>query len=545
MNRLLKISLAMVAISTSLVVATDWPSFAGDAANSGNSQDYTPRNLNSADVTTSANLGIKNATSAVIKNGKVYVYANGSTGTLYCLNAESLAIEWQSQVMVDDSFGYSGWASPAIGDDCIVYGVDSFLGCWNLDGTERWSIAISNGIGNSSGKIADGKVLASCFKWGNAQAGIAAYDILTGSNIWFATDPSFANFSACTPAIDISAGKGYACAGAYVFQFDLNSGDLGWNVALPNAVALQNISMSGDSLFTVDFIFSSYTAGSNLYSVSKTDGSLKWIAQTIVSDIAPAINGNILVHSSGDGWGVPQELTGFDFNTGTQLWKIANLGGWNFMPAISKDVVYASGNNTTNLTCVNIADGSVVSKIVIGGCSPAIANDTLYTVFNGVLYAYSHKAEAMSIDKANVKIMLGKDNKDAAKLSASISMETSPATWLNNSMSLKFGGISFLAEDTQEPKKSDDKKVLWKFISTDKTSKVTIKWIAKKKVMQLKASVKKFNLRNSIPYKTEDGTETSNVTTTLQAGDYNFYAKSVDSMTTETKKDKVKLKFKK
>ena len=215
------------------------------------------------------------------------------------------------------------------------------------------------------------------------------------------------------------------------------------------------------------------------------------------------------------------------------------------MPAISKGVVYASANNSTNLTCVNVADGSVISEIALGGSSPAVANDTLYTAFNGVLYAYSHIVnEALSVDKANAKILLTKDNKDNAKLSASIPMTVSPTNWLDGALTLKVGDIVFLANDTGEMKISD-KKVTWNFTSSDKSAKTTLKWIAKKQVMQIKASVKKSNLQNTIPYTTVDGTETSDITSILRAGDYDFYAKSVDSMTTETKKEKVKLKYKK
>jgi len=352
---------------------------------------------------------------------------------------------------------------------------------------------------------------------------MSAFDLTTGSNLWNVIDPAFAS-SACTPVIDEATGKGYGCSGPLAFQFDLADGTVGWSKGLPNAAGLQNLSMNSNSLFISDFAFGT-AIGSNLYSVSKTDGSLNWVSQVNVSDMAPAIEGNVLVHSSGDAWGVPKELVGIDVATGTQLWKVAkSLGGWNCMPAISKGVAYASANNVTNLTCVKVADGTIVSEVADGGCSPAIANDILYTVFEGKLFAYFHKAENMSVDKANVKIMLAKITKDGAKLSASISMDSSPTNWLNNSLTLKVDGIYFLDEELGEMKKADDKKVLWKFVSADKTSKVTIKWSAKKKVLQIKATIKKFDLRNSIPYKTTDGTETSDITSIFIAKDYSFYA---------------------
>jgi len=546
MNRLFKTTLIVTALISSQVFAADWMSFAGNNANSSATTDYAPRDLNNSVISFTANLGIKKSSAPVVADGKLYVYANGATGTLYCLNADpqSLAIEWQAPVMVNDT-AFGSWATPAAGSSSVVFAADAFLGCWNLDGTERWTITLSNKVGNGSCTIADGKIIVPCFNWANAEQSISAFDIQSGSNLWNVTDPAFAS-STCTPVIDETAGKGYGCSGSLAFQFNLADGVVGWSKGLPDVAGLQNISMSGNNLFVVDFPFGSITAGSNLYSVSKSDGTLNWVAQVIVSVVPPAIEGNVLVHSSGDEWGTPQELTGIDISTGTQLWKVAkSLGSWTYMPAISKGVVYASANNSTNLTCVNVADGSIISEIALGGSSPAIANDTLYTAFNGVLYAYSWKAETMTVDKANAKILLTKDNKDGAKLSASIPMTTSPTNWINGALTLKVGGIVFLSDDTGEMKKADAKKVIWKFTSPDKTAKATIKWLAKKQTMLIKASVKKSDLRGTISYKTTDGTETSDVTSILRAGDYDFNAKSVDSMTTTAKKGKVKLKYKK
>jgi len=139
---------------------------------------------------------------------------------------------------------------------------------------------------------------------------MSAFDLSTGSNLWNVSDPAF-GFSACTPVIDETAGKGYGCSGPLAFQFSLSDGTVGWTKELPNASGLQNLSMTDSNLFIVDFAFGT-TVGSNLYSVSKTDGTVNWVSQVNVSDMPPAIEGNVLVHSSGDAWGVPQELVGID-----------------------------------------------------------------------------------------------------------------------------------------------------------------------------------------------------------------------------------------
>jgi len=391
MKNLINLTLVIMVVISAQIFANDWSSFAENNSNSSYTEDAAPTFLNNSVTLSTPNYNLKTASSPVVANGKVYAYASGSlTGALYCFNANTLVAEWHVPILVNDS-GYDSWSSPAVSSNCIVFGAKSFLGCWELDGTERWTITLSNTIGNSSTTIANDKVIIGCFRWSTTKPrGVAAYDILTGSNLWFATDSAFSEFSACTPVIDKDAGKGYACNKKNIFQFNINTGNIDWNIVLPNANALQNVSMNNNTLFVSDFMFSSFSAGSNLYALSKTDGTIKWVAQVNVSDVPPAIKGNVLVHSAGDAWGVPQELVGIDVNTGTQLWKVTkSLGGWNFMPAISKGIVYASANNSTNLTAVNISDGSVISEIAVGGSSPAIANGTLYTIFNGALCSYS------------------------------------------------------------------------------------------------------------------------------------------------------------
>ncbi len=386
MKRLFTLSIVMAALTASLVSAADWPMFGRDASNAAATEDFAPTDLPNAYVTTSPYLGVKNASAPVAADGRVYVYSNGATGALYCLDGNSLTTLWSAPVMVNDT-GYGSWATPALGSSSIVFAADAFLGCWNPDGTERWSVVLSNQVGNGSCAIVGNRVIVPCFSWVNSEFGVSAFDVQTGSNLWNIADASL-SFSACTPVIDEASGKGYACAATNVWQFDLATGAIGWNVNPPDATGLQNVSMSAGTLFVVDFAFGSSSLGSNLYALSTVDGSLEWIGQVNVSDVPPAIWSNAVVHSAGDEWGVPRELTALDINTGTQLWKVAGLGCWNLMPAIGKGVVYASDNNTTNLSCVNVADGSVLSSVIEGGCSPAIADETLYTAFNGVVYAY-------------------------------------------------------------------------------------------------------------------------------------------------------------
>lgn len=420
----LRVGLCASLLSSSLIAhAGSWPKFAGTYGNTAFSSDVAPKNLLEALVTNSPHLGIKQSSSLAINYGNVYAYANGATGTLYCLDARTLAVKWAAPVPVNDEWGWGSWATPCVMNSSIVFAADAFLGCWNLDGTLRWQTTLSHETVNSSPVIVGNRVIVGCFSYMNLEGGIGAYDLATGSQLWFSVAIPNSTFSSCTPAVDEAAGRIYAACSNQVWCTDLTTGQILWRSSAPGAhLQLNNVSLAENQLFAVNYDF---TFGpTNLFAFNAEDGTFLWGAACGMSDVPPAVYENLVLHSCGDNL-VPPAITAFDRSTGQQVWQRTGLGSMYVTPAIAHGVVYAAVGvysgwsllTMSNLTALSVNDGSVLSATADtrGGQAPAIADDVLYTVNNGVVYAYGWRAGTVLFRSFSVRIDTNRGAKDRLK----------------------------------------------------------------------------------------------------------------------------------
>lgn len=541
--------------------AADWPLFAGNGANSGCSPDMVPRDLATADIVSSGTIGIKSSSSPVVADGKVYVYcAAPSNGCIRCLDGQTLTSLWAAPVPIAD-FGWGSWGSPAVVNSSLVYAADAFLGCWNLDGSERWTITMSHQTVNSSPLVIEDRIYIGAFSYMNAEGGIGCYDLNSGSQLWFNAVINNSTFSSCSPVSiseSIMSGVGYACCSNQLWQFDLASGTTIWQRTLPGS-GLNNLSIARPSTVLAvnyDYLY----APTNLYAYD-TDGNFLWSGKTGMSDMPPAVyrDGSeaVCIHSAGDS-GVPAELTAFNIVTGAELWRSSRAGNNANMPVVSKSVVYAAAglysgwlfNGMTNLTAFNVTDGTVISSSgsMQGGMSPAIAGDILYTANNGVLYAYTWPVTSLVVEKLHAKIMMVNMNRDSCKVIASLDSADIPAAWLNSEteLDLLVGDINFFRkdDDVYSVKTDNTSKLSFRYRSSDKTAKVKMKWTAKKGVVQIKAGIKKDMLLSMLPgLPAGDGTQQEILNVELRAQDHLLDAGSYTRVPVTRKKDTVSVKY--
>jgi hypothetical protein len=558
-----RIPVIIIALAVAFTVhAADWHLFAGDAANSGSSPDMVPRDLSAAEIVSSGTIGIKGSSSPVVADGNVYVYcAAPSNGCIRCLDGQTLTSLWSAPVPIAD-FGWGSWGSPAVVNSSIVYAADAFLGCWNLDGSVRWTITMSHQTVNSSPLVIEDRIYVGAFSYLNAEGGVGCYDLNSGSQLWFNAVINNSTFSSCTPVSSsdsVTSGVGYACCSNQLWQFDLESGTTIWQRTLPGN-GLNNVSIARPATVLAvnyDYMY----APTNLYAYD-TNGNFLWCGKTGMSDMPPAVyqDGStaVCIHAAGDS-GVPAELTAFNSATGEELWRYTGAGNNANMPVISKGVVYAASglysgwvfNGLTNLTAFNVLDGTVLSSsgTTQGGMSPAIAGDVLYTANNGTLYAYTWPVTPLTVEKLNAKIMMVKINRDSCKLIASIDSADIPLAWLNTEteLDLLVGGINFFRKDDDRYSIKTDTaaKLSFSYKSTDKTAKVRMKWTAKKGVVQIKAGIKKDMLQSMLPgLPAGDGTRQETMSVELRAQDHLLDAGSQISVPVKRKKDTVSVKYK-
>ncbi|GEM_PF-1287487 len=530
-----------------------WQQFGGTPDKAAASMAIAPRMLPMAALRQSAALGVKPGSGVVVADGRVYAYAAGApTGLLYCLDATSLAPQWSAPVAVAD-FGYGSWATPSLGAASIVYAADAFLGCWNLDGSARWTATLPDQTVNSSAVVAGSNVIVALFSYWNTRASVAAYNLASGSQVWHTvimTGAVFSIFSSCTPAIDATAGKGYACCNDLVWQFDVATGATGWVTRIPGK-ALNNVTLSSNRICVVNYdAFAASAPDSNIFVLGAADGALHWAGICGMSDVAPAAQAGVLVHSCGDS-AVAPALTAFDLLTGTQLWQHADLGHYALLPAISKGVVYAAAGvysgwdfaSYTNLSAVDLHSGALLSRrsTMQGGGTPALDDDVLYTANNGAVYAYAWWAGFMQTPHLNGQIRVTEVGKDVLKLRATAASAW-PA-WFTNAITLRVGdavvldGVIGTKTDLSKPGRAT-----WKYVSADKSLRAAMTWRRARQGLIIKAQMKKHSLRGALPYGTNDGVVAATVTNTLCAGDYAAYLRAVEEVTFKTKKNKVRFR---
>ena len=535
------------------VAQAAWQQLGGMPGKAAASMAIAPRMLPAAEVRQSAALGIKSGSGVVVADGRVYAYAAGApTGVLYCLDAASLTMQWSASVAVAD-YGYGSWATPSVGAASIVYAADAFLGCWNLDGSARWTATLPDQTVNSSAVIAGSNVIVALFSYMNTRASVAAYNLASGSQVWHAvmlTGTVFSIFSSCTPALDLAAGKGYACCNDVVWQFDVRTGATGWVTRIPGK-ALNNVMLYSNRVCVVNYdAYAAPAPASNLFVLGATDGALQWAGICGMSDVAPAAQAGVLVHSCGDS-AVAPAVTAFDVQTGTQLWQCTDVGHYALLPAISKGVVYAAAGlysgwdfaTYTNLSAVDLRSGALLSRsnTMQGGGTPALGDDVLYTANNGVVYAYAWLAGFMQATKLDGRIRVTEVGKDMLKLSATAASAW-PA-WFTNAITLHVGeavvldGVLGTKVNLSKPGKAT-----WKYVSADKTVNAAMTWRLAKQGLTLKAHMKKQSLRGTLPYGTNNTVVVATVTNTLCAGEYAVYLRAIEEVQFTNKKNTVRFK---
>ena len=561
--KLFAVSIVCIIFSFSCNAPAEWLMFGGDSANSASSDTFVPRDLAAANIVSSGPIGIKDSSSPVVADGRVYVYCASSTnGAIRCLDSQSLATIWSAPVPVAD-YGWGSWASPALGSSSIVYAADAFLGCWNLDGSLRWSVTMEHQTVNSSPLIIENRIYIGAFSYMNAEGGVGCYDSATGSQLWFNAVINNSTFSSCSPvSLDdsITFGTGYACCSNQLWQFSLETGTTFWQRTLPGR-GLNNISFALPfTLLVVNYDF--MYAATNLYAYD-TSGNFIWSAETGMSDMPPALyldqsGFQIGIHSAGDS-GVTPELSAFNLATGAELWRSSLAGNNANMPVISRDVVYAAQGRyagwnfegMTNLTAFDVRSGTplAASGPVPGGFAPALSDDILYTADNGILYAYQWPVSPLSLKKFNGRVLLAKIQADACKFFATVPSAVIPTNWMNGMLeiSISVGGIELFqkTDDEYVVAEKGDKKLGFKYISRDKSAKVKMIWKAKTGEVTIKALIKKHNLQSMLQQiPAQAGTTSQDLSILLQAENHQFDAAATVSVPITRKKDKLSISYK-
>jgi outer membrane protein assembly factor BamB/nitrous oxidase accessory protein NosD len=365
---------------TSVIIDyTDWAQFHYDTAHIGTSPCSAPDTNETLWI--SDDIGAVGSSSPVIADGKVFVNCGDTVKSLD---------EFTGAYLGDHGPGsskYGSWASPCYHDGKV------------------WC-AMPEGV-NGGIMVADGKVFGG--DWDGHH--YYCHDEETDEELWNIT---VSGYAAGTPGY--SDGMVYLTSwvytGGHIYCVDPDTGSEIWHQTVPLDVCSSPAIVNGIVyLTTYDF-----QGDGDIYALNATDGDILW-SQTIQrSDSTPAVvDGYVYVCGGCAGYSDVQTYC-FNAVTGTPVWATDvsdGIGGWTISVAVADGKVYV-GSSAGLMGCkgtyaLDATTGDVIWSHPEGGSSPAVADDIVFTIGGGRVYAFRDPLPDLTVTAIGTPVRLRAD----------------------------------------------------------------------------------------------------------------------------------------
>jgi outer membrane protein assembly factor BamB len=387
---------------TSVIIKrTDWHQFHYDVVHTGFSPSGAPDTNTTLWI--SDELSAIGGTSTVVADGKVFAYGgptgwSGGDGALYCLDEFTGAILWNISIPVP---AYGSWSSPAYHNGRVFTSTDIEAGCYDAaTGEQIWAFENpTNGPSVNGGPIvADGKVIVNDWQEGHYYC----LDEETGELLWTFTEEQTGSwavgYTQGVPAYE--DGKFYLTTWLYVggnvYCVDADTGDVIWNQTTPLDTCGSPTVVDG-TVYVTNYNFEGY---GKIYAMDATDGTILWHKTIQRSDSTPAVAyGNVYVAGGAKGYSDRQTYC-FNATTGNLTWSTDTadeIGAWTCSVAVADGKVFAGteGGDSFDYAGTYALDaftGDVIWSYPQGGSSPAVADDIVFTIGGGRVYAFYSEA---------------------------------------------------------------------------------------------------------------------------------------------------------
>ncbi len=383
---------------TSVIIKrTDWHQFHYDVVHSGFSPSGAPDTNETHWI--SDEISAIGGTSTVVADGKVFAYGGptgwtGGDGALYCLDEFTGAILWNISIPVP---AYGSWSSPAYHNGRVFTSTDIEAGCYNAaTGEQIWAFEnpTNDPSVNGGPVVADGKVIVNDWQAGHYHC----LDEETGELLWTFTEEQTGDwgvgYTQGVPAYE--DGKFYLTTWLYVggnvYCVDADTGDVIWNQTTPLDTCGSPAVVDG-TVYVTNYDFYGYGA---IYAMNATNGSILWQQTIQRSDSTPAVAyGNVYVTGGSLGYSDRQTYC-FNATTGNLTWSTDTadeIGAWTCSVAVADGMVFAGteGGDSFDYAGTYALDaftGDLIWSYPEGGSSPAVADDTVFTIGGGRVYAF-------------------------------------------------------------------------------------------------------------------------------------------------------------
>ena len=382
---------------TSVIIKpTDWPQFHYDIVHTGFSPSGAPDTNETLWI--SDDISAIGGTSTVVAEGKVFAYGgptgwSGGDGVLYCLDESTGAMLWNTSIPEPE---WGSWSSPAYHDGRVFTSTGIETGCYNAaTGDLIW--AFENPTGeppvNGGPVVADGKVL--CNDW---EAGhYYCLDEETGELLWTFTEEQTGQwdvgYTQGVPAYE--DGKFYITTWIYiggnVYCIDADTGAEIWHQTTPLDTCGSPAVVDG-TVYVTNYDFYGYGA---IYAMDAGNGDILWNYTIQRTDSTPAVAyGNVYVTGGIKGYSDVQTYC-FNATTGNLVWETNisdEIGAWTCSVAVADGKVFVGTEggwfDYAGTYALDALTGDVIWSYPEGGASPAVANNIVFTIGGGRVYAF-------------------------------------------------------------------------------------------------------------------------------------------------------------
>ena len=345
-------------------------------------------------------IGAVDSSQPIVADGKVFVHCDNETGTfLVALNANNgkFIQNWDL-----DKRAYGSWSSPGYHDRNIFIGSGKTLYSINTEsGAVNWDSPIKRNVVISSPTIIPGSVFIGGYG-ADGHPEFYCLDEETGRISWTfdaIIAPGIANITGSratsTPAfyggnvfVGFGSGNiGSSGASSAVYCLSKNGEEV-WNTTTDYGVWGSITAIHGILYFgTYNF-----DGPAKYYAIYSQDGTEKWNITGIRTNSAPAYaSGNLYVSAGCPGHSATATYC-FDPENKNELWKAEDIGGWTISPVISSDgklIVGKTGSNGVEGTyCLDASTGNEIWNSSNGGSTAVIANGSVYTIGQRKLWCF-------------------------------------------------------------------------------------------------------------------------------------------------------------
>ncbi len=395
MNRkiltIMVLTMVTLAITPSLVSASNWTQFHCDVEHIGYSASHAPNTNDIAWI--SDNIGAHHASSVAIADGRIFVYCGDY---LVSLDEYTGAVLWNVSVnKTPDVCG--SWVTPVYNDGFVFLSAKETC-CFNaINGSLVWMFEPPTGKGAVDGgcTVSSGMVITSDWDGGHYYC----LNIADGTEIWNFTVDGKAQ---STPAVSVADDRVFFCSysgicmdGGVAYCVNMTTGDEVWNFTTDNSFC-GSVTIGNGVVYLPEYNF--YGDGA-LYALYSGNGTVKWNKTVERTDSTPALAyGNVYVCGGCLGF---SDLMTYCFNAtnGDLLWNTSasdELGNWKCSVAVADGKVFVGKPYFKNWVmdyagtyALDAFTGNIIWSYPKGGSSPAIADGMVFTVGSGRVYAFS------------------------------------------------------------------------------------------------------------------------------------------------------------